>query len=240
MSRLLMIPSQHLVTPTRSRLQRVLLQRRCKGETPKPTQAAPKNFSGSCFADVSSAAPEKTKEEKQRIQKESGVELSAVTFQEQVLGEGKRAREKNLPDVPDAQTLRQQVNKIAAIMVSISLFTLGGTLLAVPVYKLYCTSAPQAAGGNSAQRQSMENIFENEDNVPSIASVINVIFRGSLGSKESPVLFVPLQNSIDTLIGEPTLAFFNVYNKTDKTLIGLSTYNVAPGEVCKLVRCWCS
>ena len=141
-----MIPSQHLVTPTRSRLQRVLLQRRCKGETPKPTHAAPKNFSGSCFADVSGAAPEKTKEEKQRIQEESGVELSAVTFQEQVLGEGKRAREKNLPDVPDAQTLRQRVNKIAnniahkiaVIMVSICLFTLGFTLLILFIMVALC------------------------------------------------------------------------------------------------------
>eukprot|EP01061_Rhynchopus_euleeides_P022275 TRINITY_DN36299_c0_g2_i2.p1 TRINITY_DN36299_c0_g2~~TRINITY_DN36299_c0_g2_i2.p1 ORF type:complete len:329 (+),score=118.61 TRINITY_DN36299_c0_g2_i2:86-988(+) len=216
------------------------LQLRCQS-------APPTNFSGSLkaalAAETEGSRKKMSKEEKKKLQAESGINLAAVTHEEKILQgaqhEQTNDREQRERNVHDKETLRSQVNKVAAIVATISLFSLGGSFMAVPLYKMYCTSSPQVGG---AAREAMENIFDGEGNLPKIASVLTVLFRGSVGSRVSPVMFVPLQSSIDTLIGEPTLAFFNVYNKSDKTLIGLSTYNVAPSDAAPYfnkIQCFC-
>eukprot|EP01064_Diplonema_japonicum_P017216 TRINITY_DN25272_c0_g1_i1.p1 TRINITY_DN25272_c0_g1~~TRINITY_DN25272_c0_g1_i1.p1 ORF type:complete len:251 (+),score=50.82 TRINITY_DN25272_c0_g1_i1:69-755(+) len=178
--------------------------------------------------------------DKSELRKQSGVKLRVRTEAEERMKEGKKLFEMGEKDRdPEESGSKEEMRKLAAGIVTICFFSLGGTMLAVPLYKMYCTTSPQIGGGVN---KHVENIFDGESNRPNISSVINVIFRGAVGQKESPVLFVPLQTQMDVLIGEPALAFFNVYNKTAKTLIGISTYNVAPAEASQYfnkIQCFC-
>ncbi|KAJ9447692.1 hypothetical protein DIPPA_70104 [Diplonema papillatum] len=170
----------------------------------------------------------------------SGVRVARKTYQENFEAQAQELFRSGEKDVDPSQSgSKEEMKRIAAICVSVGFFVLGGTFLAVPLYKMYCTSAPQVGGGVN---KYVDNIFEEASNKPSIASVIQVIFRSAVGTKNSPLMFVPLQNSIEALVGEPTLAFFNVYNRSDKTLIGISTYNVAPVEAAQYfnkIQCFC-
>ena len=163
---------------------------------------------------------------------DSGVGMRYTTYQEQMVSGQQRNYETGKTDHdPAVETIETSMNRLGAMLMTVCLFSLGGTMLVVPIYKMYCSTAPVVAG--DTRTEQLSSAFDAESNVPKTASVVNVLFRGSLGAQDDKVLFVPLQSSIDALVGEPTLAFFNVYNKTAKTLIGLSTYNVAPPDVCR-------
>eukprot|EP01063_Lacrimia_lanifica_P014489 TRINITY_DN21068_c0_g1_i1.p1 TRINITY_DN21068_c0_g1~~TRINITY_DN21068_c0_g1_i1.p1 ORF type:complete len:296 (+),score=129.91 TRINITY_DN21068_c0_g1_i1:58-888(+) len=170
----------------------------------------------------------------------TGVQMRVRTNQEQIEMNSQRLfASGNIDHDPETTGSKEEMSKVVAFVLSCLMFSGGCTMLFVPLYKMYCTTAPQIGGGVN---KHTEGVFDDSSNVPDVASVLNVIFRGSLGAKSSPVLFVPLQNTIDCLVGEPTLAFFNVYNKTNKTLIGLSTYNVAPAEAATYfnkIQCFC-
>eukprot|EP00754_Rhynchopus_humris_P035986 Rhum_TRINITY_DN17710_c0_g1::Rhum_TRINITY_DN17710_c0_g1_i1::g.166383::m.166383/K02258/COX11; cytochrome c oxidase assembly protein subunit 11 len=172
---------------------------------------------------------------------DSGVGMRFTTYQEQMVSGQHRNYETGKTDHdPATETIETSMNRLGAMLMTVALFSLGGTMLVVPIYKMYCSTAPVVAG--DSRTEQLSTAFDAESNVPKTASVVNVLFRGSLGAQDDKVLFVPLQSSIDALVGEPTLAFFNVYNKTAKTLIGLSTYNVAPSDAAPYfnkIQCFC-
>ena len=183
-------------------------------------------------------------ERKARLRRDSGVKVYTKGKEELRVDDLRRSyRKGETSGDPDFHGSDEQVNKSGAILASIALMSLGCTMLAVPLYKLYCSSAPQVAGsGASTKAKFAASVFEDDSNKPSISSLIQVLFRGSCGTKDNPVLFVPLQTSLDCLIGEPTLAFFSVYNQTKKTLVGLSTYNISPPEAAPFfnkIQCFC-
>eukprot|EP00658_Telonema_sp_P-2_P051229 TRINITY_DN39272_c0_g1_i2.p1 TRINITY_DN39272_c0_g1~~TRINITY_DN39272_c0_g1_i2.p1 ORF type:complete len:122 (+),score=47.76 TRINITY_DN39272_c0_g1_i2:165-530(+) len=60
--------------------------------------------------------------------------------------------------------------------------------------------------------------------------------------RDRPIAFVPLQKSVEMLVGEPGLAFYSAYNRTNRTLLGVSSYNIAPPEATNYlnkIQCFC-
>eukprot|EP01065_Artemidia_motanka_P027868 TRINITY_DN33065_c0_g1_i1.p1 TRINITY_DN33065_c0_g1~~TRINITY_DN33065_c0_g1_i1.p1 ORF type:complete len:258 (+),score=48.39 TRINITY_DN33065_c0_g1_i1:46-819(+) len=171
----------------------------------------------------------------------SGVRLRYVThdeeFQKEIGRRGKRLGQ----DTQSTEEQQKGLTKAWYICISVGLFMLGGCFLSVPLYRLYCTTSPQAAG-SAAQKAAKHQEVSFNAAARGPAHVVNVLFNSDLGSPTTPVMFVPLQSAMEVLLGEPALAFFNVYNKTDKTIIGLTTYNVAPAEAAPYfnkIQCFC-
>ena len=57
-----------------------------------------------------------------------------------------------------------------------------------------------------------------------------------------PWEFRPLQREIEVKIGETTLAYYEAYNPTDRTVAGSASYNVAPyqaGGHFSKIDCFC-
>eukprot|EP01060_Flectonema_neradi_P023435 TRINITY_DN31692_c0_g1_i1.p1 TRINITY_DN31692_c0_g1~~TRINITY_DN31692_c0_g1_i1.p1 ORF type:complete len:268 (+),score=33.30 TRINITY_DN31692_c0_g1_i1:80-883(+) len=191
----------------------------------------------------STAEGESEADRKARLRRESGVRVSGRSQEEIRMADARKKFRAGLSGDPDFHGSDEQINKQGAIFTSIAMLSLGCTILAVPLYKLYCSSAPQVAGsGASTKAQYASTVFSDDGSKTSTSNLIQVIFRGSCGTKNDPVLFVPLQTSLDCLIGEPTLAFFSVYNQTKKTLVGLSTYNISPPEAAPYfnkIQCFC-
>jgi cytochrome c oxidase assembly protein subunit 11 len=51
-------------------------------------------------------------------------------------------------------------------------------------------------------------------------------------SKQLPWKFEPQQKEVWVKPGETALAFYKAWNKGDKDIIGVATYNVQPEKVC--------
>jgi cytochrome c oxidase assembly protein subunit 11 len=126
---------------------------------------------------------------------------------------------------------------------SIALISLGCAFLFVPLYRLYCS--PQGRGAdpkyvaNRAKRERDEEDATNPN--PLRRKLLNVRFLSDVGNT-MPIVFVPLQRSLDVLIGEPALAFYSAYNKTNRTLLGVSTYTISPAEgmaYLNKIQCFC-
>eukprot|EP01013_Petalomonas_cantuscygni_P044776 TRINITY_DN9416_c0_g1_i1.p1 TRINITY_DN9416_c0_g1~~TRINITY_DN9416_c0_g1_i1.p1 ORF type:complete len:315 (+),score=66.90 TRINITY_DN9416_c0_g1_i1:68-1012(+) len=76
---------------------------------------------------------------------------------------------------------------------------------------------------------------------PATKEVVRVNFN-CVTMKGSGLEFVPMQPYIDVVVGEPTLAFFLGVNRSQDTIIGLSTYNVVPEELAQYfakIQCFC-
>ena len=135
---------------------------------------------------------------------------------------------------------------------SAACLVLGLTFCFVPLYKLYCSSTGLGFDSKFVSRED-----DLDDATPSIDSrgeevarkpkknqkkrIVKVHFQGQAGSG-MPIAFIPLQQSIDVLIGEPCLAFYAAYNKTDQVLHGISSYNINPHESMSYlnkIQCFC-
>eukprot|EP01062_Namystynia_karyoxenos_P045697 TRINITY_DN34005_c0_g1_i1.p1 TRINITY_DN34005_c0_g1~~TRINITY_DN34005_c0_g1_i1.p1 ORF type:complete len:279 (+),score=78.32 TRINITY_DN34005_c0_g1_i1:102-938(+) len=176
---------------------------------------------------------------------DSGVRLRHRTEKDKFYDEAQRSwhRQGRTGENPETSLAGEEINKLGYACATLGLFSLGCCFLAVPLYRLYCSSGTQVSGSAALQAQKHQSeVFESGQAKRGIAHVVKVLFGADLGSKDVPLMFVPLQKSIHALLGEPALAFFNVYNRSDKTLIGLSTYNVAPAEASPYfnkIQCFC-
>ena len=133
---------------------------------------------------------------------------------------------------------------------SMSLISLGCAFLFVPLYRLYCSPQGRGADPKFVAKQAMrnQNLDEgggkstDEDNInPVRRKLLSVRFLSDVGNT-MPIAFVPLQRSMDVLIGEPALAFYSSYNKSNKTLLGVSTYTISPAEAMAYlnkIQCFC-
>jgi len=122
---------------------------------------------------------------------------------------------------------------------SVSLISLGLTFTFVPLYRLYCSVGGR--GFDARFFDSGEKKEEENNGVPEQKKILTVHFQGDAGSA-LPITFVPLQRKIEALVGEPTLAFFCAYNKSKRTLLGVSTYNISPPETTNYlnkIQCFC-
>jgi cytochrome c oxidase assembly protein subunit 11 len=102
---------------------------------------------------------------------------------------------------------------------------------AFPLYSIFCKATgfggtPKTGGG--ASRQLGKRAF-------------TIRFNADV-SRDMPWQFMPLQKQISVQTGENKMAFFSAQNKSDKTITGVASYNIAPdaaGQYFHKIQCFC-
>lgn len=124
---------------------------------------------------------------------------------------------------------------------SVGVLSLGCTFLFVPLFRLYC--APTGRGADPkfyTPEAAREREKHNKQN-PITKKLLKVRFLCDVGNT-MPIAFVPLQKQVEVLIGEPALAFYSAYNRSNRTLLGVSSYTIAPPEATNYlnkIQCFC-
>lgn len=124
---------------------------------------------------------------------------------------------------------------------SLAIISLGCAFLFVPIYRMYCSTSGRGADPKFYVDKVKRDKEEEDSPHEQRRKLLRVRFLCDVGNT-MPIVFVPLQKGIDILIGEPALAFYSAYNKTSRTLLGVSTYNIAPAEATPYlnkIQCFC-
>ncbi len=160
---------------------------------------------------------------------------------------------KYYPDIEMYRTVKGKKTSFISGFSSISVLMLGGSFMFVPLYRMYCSQT----GVGFDPKYYVKKVKEAEKQAEAPVDpenwkkarveevqrkrILEVRFLGEVGNT-LPIMFVPLQKTIDILVGEPALAFYSAYNKTNRTLLGVSTYNIAPPEAMNYlnkIQCFC-
>ena len=127
--------------------------------------------------------------------------------------------------------------------ISVGLISLGCAFLFVPIFRMCC----QPQGHGADPKFMVQGVQSDEDQAkdptagPPRKKLLRVRFLSDVGNT-MPIAFVPLQKSVEMLIGEPALAFYSAYNKSARTLLGVSTYTISPPEATPYlnkIQCFC-
>lgn len=125
----------------------------------------------------------------------------------------------------------QGTRKTLAQTVSVVLVMGALAWASVPFYNWFCKVTGFGGVTSVAQSGSDEILQE----------TIVVRFDASL-ARDMPWEFKPVQREMTLRIGETGLAFYEVYNPTDRVVAGTASYNVAPfqagGHFTK-IQCFC-
>ena len=127
---------------------------------------------------------------------------------------------------------------------SIGVVSLGCSFLFVPIFRLYCTPTGRGFDAKFYTAENVEIEKEKQETAkafPTKKKLIKIRFLADIGNT-MPIAFVPLQKEIDMLIGEPGLAFYSAYNRSAKTLLGVSSYTISPPEATNYlnkIQCFC-
>lgn len=100
--------------------------------------------------------------------------------------------------------------------------------------------AHQATGYGGTTQKASEDDFKQVKPVAG-AKPVTVHFAAQTADT-MPWSFTPLQQSLRVVPGEHSLAFYRARNTTNKTITGVSTYNVSPmrsGVYFKKIQCFC-
>lgn len=197
-----------------------------------------------CSSNNKTENEQKEQQQQQTTTNSESTSTAASSSQEQQQQKPKprriRLRERSGLDEKTA-SFRQGSGSFLAGFSSMSLISLGCAFLFVPLYRLYCS--PQGRGADPkfiAKKIQQQAEGEDEAN-PVRRKLLSVRFMSDVGNT-LPIAFVPLQRSMDVLIGEPALAFYSAYNKSGKTLLGVSTYTISPAEAMAYlnkIQCFC-
>ncbi|PWN53445.1 hypothetical protein IE53DRAFT_324803 [Violaceomyces palustris] len=120
----------------------------------------------------------------------------------------------------------------------------GVTYAAVPLYRAFCSATgfggtPMTDPARFEPSRLIPSYLDPSTNSP--AKRIRVTFNAD-SSDAIPWSFSPQQKEIYVLPGETALAFYTAKNRSDKDIIGIATYNVAPDRIAPYfakVECFC-
>lgn len=118
---------------------------------------------------------------------------------------------------------------------SIVLWTTGSVFASVPLYKIFCSAAPNQIPKN------IKKVLIKETAISGIDRNIKIIFGADV-SKNLKWEFKPEIKSIKIKVGQSILTFFNARNLSDSTTFGISTYSVSPYKAAKYfnkIQCFC-
>ncbi|WP_340109871.1 cytochrome c oxidase assembly protein [Pikeienuella sp. HZG-20] len=116
-------------------------------------------------------------------------------------------------------------------LAGLSVFMLGMSFAAVPLYDLFCRVTGYS-GTTAEATEGSDTILDRD---------VIVRFDASL-DRDMPWRFKPVQNTMTLRIGETGLAFFEATNPTDRVVAGTASYNVAPfsvGGYFTKIDCFC-
>lgn len=126
---------------------------------------------------------------------------------------------------------------VALYFSSLAVIFLGLSYAAVPLYRAICARTGWGGIPITDKRK-----FTDDKLVP---VNMNKRIRVSFTSEVSQILpwkFVPQQREVYVLPGETALAFYKAKNTSDKDIIGMATYSIAPGEAAQYfnkIQCFC-
>ncbi|CAI4038894.1 hypothetical protein SMKI_06G2440 [Saccharomyces mikatae IFO 1815] len=154
-------------------------------------------------------------------------DISKLTRSEiQQLRELKRTRERKYKD-----------RTVAFYFSSVAILFLGLAYAAVPLYRAIC--ARTGFGGIPITDRRK---FTDDKLIPvDTEKRIRISFTSEV-SQILPWKFVPQQREVYVLPGETALAFYKAKNNSDKDIIGMATYSIAPGEAAQYfnkIQCFC-
>lgn len=127
---------------------------------------------------------------------------------------------------------------ITVLLVTAFIGMIGLSYGAVPLYRIFCMIT---GFGGTTQIADLSNHHLDSSNELRQNKVITVYFSGDV-SDTMPWKFSPMQQEIKVMIGETALAFYSAENPTDKSIVGISTYNVNPqqaGIYFNKIQCFC-
>ena len=122
-----------------------------------------------------------------------------------------------------AEERRQRNESVALKAAAVVVLTLGLSYAFVPLYQAFCQAT--GYGGTTQRRKNTEEMLATKDGKEKRR--VTVYFNADV-SPHLPWKFVPSQRSVQCETGDTVLAFFRATNKTDKPIVGISTYNVTP------------
>lgn len=106
----------------------------------------------------------------------------------------------------------------------------GGSYAAVPLYRIFCQVTGFGGTTNVAERPSAQISKR----------VMTIRFDATVNGV--PWAFQPVKRSIETHVGENTLAFYRAENHGSTPVTGSATFNVTPlkaGQYFSKVECFC-
>lgn len=124
---------------------------------------------------------------------------------------------------------------------SLGIVSLGCTFLFIPLYRMYCAPTGRGADPKFYTPEAAKEREEHNQTHPIPKKLLKVRFLSDVGNT-MPIAFVPLQKEVEVLVGEPALAFYSAYNRSNRTLLGVSSYTIAPAEVTNYlnkIQCFC-
>lgn len=124
-----------------------------------------------------------------------------------------------------------QNNRTAALLLSLSVAMVGMAYAAVPLYRLFCQVT--GFGGTTQVAEANE--------VAVIDRRVEVLFSANT-HRDMPWQFRPQQAKQELMVGQKSLAFFEAYNPTGRTVTGTATFNVTPhkaGPYFAKIECFC-
>lgn len=122
-----------------------------------------------------------------------------------------------------------------------ALVSLGCSFLFVPLYRIFCAPAGHGADPRFYTPEGQKEREERSKEMGLPKKLLKMRFLSDVGNT-MPIAFVPLQKEIEMLIGEPALAFYSAYNRSTRTLLGVSSYTIAPPEATNYlnkIQCFC-
>jgi cytochrome c oxidase assembly protein subunit 11 len=108
---------------------------------------------------------------------------------------------------------------------------LGLSYAAVPLYYLFCSAT--GYGGTPLRAEAAPG--EISDRVMTVRFDTNI-------DPALPWAFYPEERAVTVKIGENRLVFFRAENRSDKTIVGRATFNVAPDVAARYfdkIQCFC-
>lgn len=135
---------------------------------------------------------------------------------------------------------KEKGNFFSAFM-SVGIISLGCSFLFVPLFKMYCSTTGQGADPKFYTTESTKAREETDKKYPIKKKLLRIRFLSDVGNT-MPIAFVPLQKNLEVLVGEPALAFYSAYNRSNRTILGVASYNIAPPDATNYlnkIQCFC-
>jgi len=143
------------------------------------------------------------------------------------------------------EKLQGEKYKTAFYAVAFVVFCLGGTYLAVPMYRAFCT---MTGYGGTPKITTLDQISTLRQKALADRATIVVphrevtVFFNADVADDLTWSFRPDVPFVKVRIGEPVLAFFTAKNNSDRPIVGVATYNVLPmkaGQYFNKIQCFC-
>jgi len=116
--------------------------------------------------------------------------------------------------------------------------TLAAAYLAVPLYKIFCTATGETLKKQEESQEKLKGLAPPEDRE---SRIFTISFDAGTNERLE-WSFRPCQRQIKVIPGKSSLAFYNAKNKTDRSIVGIATYNVTPvaaGLYFNKIQCFC-